>query len=54
MISAAALFGLLCIASLVMFAAYLMRELGAGDLAQLMLAIFVFAAVAAFAGALFA
>ncbi len=54
MLSAAAIAGLVSVISLFLFAAYFMRQLGAGDLAQLVLIVLACAAAAAFAGALLA
>ena len=54
MLSAVAIAGLVSVISLLLFAAYLMRQLGAADLAQLVLIILAFAAAGALAGAFLA
>lgn len=54
MLSAAAIAGLMSVVSLLLFAAYFMRQLGAADLAQLVVIILTLAAAAALAGALLA
>lgn len=47
MFSATALFGLLSVIALLLFAAYFLRELGAADLAAAMLGVAVIGAAAA-------
>ena len=54
MLPAAALVGLFCVASALLFSAYILRQLGAADLAQVLIAVIVMGAFAALAGALLA
>lgn len=54
MLPVAALIGLFCVTSLLLFSAYLMRQLGAADLANYIVWIVILGAGAALAGALLA
>lgn len=52
MLSAAALFGLASIATVLIFSAYLLRKLGAEEIGHLLVAIALIGFIAAIAGAL--